>query len=111
MVHSSYATLSSTLALTLAGVTELRQKHAYYTELQRLVLPYADASQNIQPNLIGKGSELAKELDKMRQLVAQLTESLQTAKNELALRDVEVTLSVNGSLKQGTQDLMEMHGL
>jgi hypothetical protein len=46
---------------------------ARYKQLQTLLEPFANAQENIQPNLVTRDGELGKELERMRILLARVT--------------------------------------
>ena len=60
----------------LVGLDSQRQQRQrrldQLQQLQRLLEPFAEPQQNIQPNLITRDGELVQELEKMRMLVARV---------------------------------------
>ena len=52
---------------------EAAEKLARYERLQKLLEPYENPQQRIQPNLVQKDGEMAKELERMRVLLARVT--------------------------------------
>ena len=52
--------------------TQRQQRLNQLRQLEKLLQPFKQPQQNIQPNLIVRDGELAQELDKMRMLVARV---------------------------------------
>ena len=49
-----------------------RQKLQRYQKMQELLKPFENAQENVQPNLVGKDGEMAREMERMRGLVARV---------------------------------------
>ncbi|KZF19638.1 hypothetical protein L228DRAFT_250685 [Xylona heveae TC161] len=58
-----------------------RQRFEHYKQLQKLVEPFRNAHENVQPNLVTRDGELGKELDKMRIFMARVTGKLADVRN------------------------------
>ena len=50
----------------------MQQKLSQYKALQALLEPFKRPQENVQPNLVTRDGELAKELDKMRMLLVRV---------------------------------------
>ncbi len=57
--------------------TELRERVARYKALKEMLLPFENAKENIQPNLITRDGEMERELERMRMLIARVTGRIQ----------------------------------
>jgi hypothetical protein len=61
----------------LASLDNLRQQRQRRLEqlrqLQRLLEPFSEPQNNVQPNLVTRDGELVRELEKMRMLVARVS--------------------------------------
>ncbi|EXJ95146.1 hypothetical protein A1O1_00265 [Capronia coronata CBS 617.96] len=74
----------------------LREKAARYRHLRKMLAPLEEPQTNVQPNLVTRDGELAKELDRMRILLARVTGRIGEMKNISGTR-VEETQSENTS--------------
>ena len=68
-----YASLLSQLQTLTARRDAARQTLQRYQQLHTLLEPYENPQQRIQPNLVTKDGELARELERMRALLARVT--------------------------------------
>ena len=68
-----YTALHARLA-SLTEQRDMQQKRlARYQALQKLLRPFENAKENVQPNLVTKDGELAKEMERMWVLLAKVT--------------------------------------
>jgi len=51
-------------------------------QLRDYLKPFKDAQENIQPNLVTKGGELSKELERMKVLLARVGEKMAVSKRK-----------------------------
>ena len=77
------------------------QKLAQHKQLQQLLEPFKDPQVNIQPNLVTKDGELQKELEKMKMLMARVSEKIDglPEAREREGEEVDVEMSEEGKLK------------
>ena len=67
-----YAVLRSRLEKASKEREDQRRKLEQYRALAKLLEPYENAQENIQPNLVGRDAELSRELERMRVLLARV---------------------------------------
>jgi len=75
-----YQQLQARLVALNAQRQTQKHKLAQYRQLQRLLEPFKHPQADIQPNLVTKDGELGKELDKMRILIARVSNGMQGLK-------------------------------
>lgn len=66
-----------------------RTKQVQLEHMQTLVKPLKEPLQNVQPNLVSRDGELARELDKMRVLLARVSGKVQKVVDEQPPREDE----------------------
>ncbi|KAI9835981.1 MAG: hypothetical protein M1837_003548, partial [Sclerophora amabilis] len=67
-----YAELQAKLTSLNTRRSEVQQRLTRYRHLQRLLEPFKNPQENVQPNLVTRDGELGKELDRMRILMARV---------------------------------------
>jgi hypothetical protein len=70
--------LQRQLTALVANIQIQRTKKAQYEHLQKLLQPLKDPMTKVQPNLITRDGELAKELGRMRVLMARVSSKMET---------------------------------
>ncbi|KAH8698438.1 kinetochore complex Fta4 of Sim4 subunit, or CENP-50-domain-containing protein [Talaromyces proteolyticus] len=59
---------------------EQQKRLAHYRQLEALLEPFKNPQQNIQPNLVTRDGELVQEIDKMRMLIARVSERVHNSR-------------------------------
>jgi len=75
-----YQELRSRLVHSSEVLAAQRQKHAYYSRLRKLLEPFENPRESVQPNLVVRNSQLGEELTRMKGLLAVLTLQIERAK-------------------------------
>jgi hypothetical protein len=70
--------LQRQLTALVADIQVQRTKKAQYEHLQKLLRPLKNPITNVQPNLVTRDGELAKELGRMRVLMARVSSKMET---------------------------------
>ncbi|KAF3939610.1 hypothetical protein ABW19_dt0202407 [Dactylella cylindrospora] len=81
--REAYRELLSGLSGMAAAVENIRKKHAELLKVRRKLEPLEDAERRVQPNLVGRDSEIVGELKRMRVLAAKLANAMEERKGEL----------------------------
>ncbi|RYP44148.1 hypothetical protein DL768_009357 [Monosporascus sp. mg162] len=68
-----YADLAAQLAALASRRREARERVDRLRRMQALLAPFADATQQVQPNLVTRNGEVEKELERMRVLLVRVT--------------------------------------
>jgi Kinetochore complex Fta4 of Sim4 subunit, or CENP-50 len=68
-----YGALRARLEAAVAEQRRQRARLEGYRQLRRLLAPFEDAREGVQPNLVGREGELGRELDRLRVLAARFT--------------------------------------
>jgi hypothetical protein len=76
-----YRTLYDRLTSLAEQRDQQQQRLARYKQLQTLLEPFANAQENIQPNLVTRDGELGRELERMRILLARVTGRVEEMKD------------------------------
>ena len=89
----------------LAATRDRQQvKLGQYRQLQTMLRPFENALENIQPNLVTGDGEMRKELDRMRLLLARITERMAEVRTT-AVRRVEPPAPSNEQKLLNVMDL------
>jgi hypothetical protein len=87
----------------LASLAEQRdlqqQRLERYKQLQTLLEPFANAQENVQPNLVTRDGELGKELERMRILLARVTGRVSEMKDHGLISHSDGTTAVSNEQK------------
>jgi hypothetical protein len=75
-----YQELRSRLVNSSEVLAAQRLKHAYYSRLRKLLEPFENPRESVQPNLVVRNSQLGEELTRMKGLLAVLTLQIERAK-------------------------------
>ncbi|RYP67892.1 hypothetical protein DL771_007000 [Monosporascus sp. 5C6A] len=67
-----YADLAAQLAALASRRREVRERVDRLRRMQALLAPFADAAQQVQPNLVTRNGEVEKELERMRVLLVRV---------------------------------------
>ena len=80
---SRYQTLRQRLQHASTSLRAQRLKTEYYSNLYARLEPFSEAQKSIQPNLVTRGGELDRELERMRVLALRLSVQIERAKGLL----------------------------
>jgi hypothetical protein len=99
-----YRRLYRKLADLAAQTKALREKKAQFQRIDRTLKPLKDPTTNIQPNIVTRDGELAKELDRMRVLMARVNPKMAALKKTAPKRDeTELAEDSNAKLEKVLQ--------
>lgn len=85
-----------------------RRRLEQLRRLQRLLEPFQEPQQNIQPNLITRDGELVQELEKMRMLVARVGGRIQHSKKRFDSQEDPASYQLDSDRK--LEALLDMTG-
>ena len=80
---SRYQTLRQRLQHASTSLRAQRLKAEYYSGLYARLEPFSEAQKSVQPNLVTRGGELDRELERMRGLALRLSVQIERAKGLL----------------------------